>query len=433
MTVVTVWCERLLFDGAVKERVRIVGADDGSVLTVTAGVDPAPGDLRVGFGVPGFGNAHSHAFHRALRGRTHDQGGDFWVWREHMYRVASMLTPERYHRLATAVFAEMVAAGYTAVAEFHYLHHRLDGTSYPDEMELALVAAAEDAGIRMRLLDTLYLSGGVGTALTAQQRRFSDGEAGRYLERWFSLSARMPTLGAAVHSLRAVPPEVVARVLEALPASVPLHIHLSEQVRENSEIEAAYGMTPTRLLADLGALSPRLSAVHATHLTDDDIGLLGSSGATVVMCPTTEADLGDGIGPARRLLSAGAGLAVGSDQNAVIDPLLEIRGLEMHERLGSERRGRFSPLELQSAGTAGGYRSLGLPAPLTVNGPFDLVEIDALSIRTVGTAPEQMLLAATSADVQRVIVGGRVAAENGRLADGRAPADLMRTALEELR
>jgi formiminoglutamate deiminase len=425
----TVWCERLVQDGVVRSRVRITSAADGLVGRMEEGSDPQPGDIRVGVAVPGIGNGHSHAFHRALRGRTHDGGGDFWGWRALMYGVAGTLEPDTYRDLATGVFAEMLAAGYTAVGEFHYLHHRADGRAYPHEMEEAVADAAASVGIRLTLLDTCYLTGGVGAPLSAEQRRFGDGTADAYLRRWHALAERVPGLGAALHSVRAVPPDAIRVVLDGLPADVPLHIHLSEQPQENADVTAAYGVTPTRLLHDAGALSPRLSVVHATHLTDDDVRLLGESGVTVVMCPTTEADLGDGVGPARDLLDAGARLAIGSDQNAVVDPLLELRGLEMQDRLRSLRRGRFTLPELGAALSAGGYGALGRRTPLTPGGPFDLVELDADSVRTTGADPAQLPLVATASDVRTVVVGGAVVAADGVLADGRDPVDLLSSAL----
>ena len=223
-------------------------------------------------------------------------------------------------------------------------------------------------------------------------------------------------LGAALHSVRALTRDDIRTILEGLPPRTPLHIHLSEQPRENIDCLAEYGLTPTELLAELGALSPRLSVVHATHLTETDIALLGAAGVSLVMCPTTEADLGDGIGPAKALAEAGVRVALGSDQNAVIDPFLEARGLEAGERLASGSRGRFSPAELMTALTESGYQSLGLgPGGIRVGAWCDLVEINAGSIRTAGSATEQLVLTATASDVQKVIVGGRLVASGGQL------------------
>lgn len=431
------WCERVLIDGVPLEAVRVEVDAAGRIARTLTGTSAESADIRLGTVFPGFGNAHSHAFHRALRGQTHGDGGDFWQWREQMYRAASQLDPEKYQALATAVFAEMLVSGYTAVGEFHYVHHRHDGQPYAREhaMELALAAAARAVGIRLVLLDTVYLQGGIGRPLAAEQIGFGDGTAAAWLARWHSLRESLArddlvTLGAALHSVRAVTPEAMREVLEGLPADVPVHVHLSEQPQENADCLAEYGLTPSGLLDSLGALSPRLSAVHATHLTDDDRVLLGSAGVTVVMCPTTEADLGDGIGPALALAAAGSPIAIGSDQNAVIDPFLEMRGLEMGERLASQKRGRFTPAALVAAASTAGYSSIGLGRHgLQAGDPCDLVEVDPSSVRTTGSAVGQLPLTATASDVLRVIVGGHIVADHGRLADGALPSSLMADAL----
>jgi formiminoglutamate deiminase len=376
----------------------ITGIDVGAVAQ--------PGDLALVAVVPGFVNAHSHAFHRNLRGRTHDDGGDFWQWRTRMYAEAAALTPSGYGELATRVFTEMRDAGYTSVSEFHYVHHQTDGTPYAaHDMEIALADAAAAAGIRLELLDTLYLRGGIGAPLAPEQLRFGDADVTAWLERWHSLRAALAayplaTLGAAVHSVRAVAPADLSAVAAGLPPDVPLHVHVSEQPAENEQCVAAYGVTPTALLARHGLLTERLHAVHATHLTDEDIRLLGDAGATVVMCPTTEADLGDGIGPAPELLAAGASLAIGSDQNAVIDPWEEVARLELDQRLRLRRRGIFSPAQLWRAasGTDG----------LRVGAPFDAVELDLGSPRVNGADVHQLPLVARSGDVTATIVAGRV-------------------------
>jgi formiminoglutamate deiminase len=436
--VTALFAKRALVAGEELDDVLVTVDARGRIADLTAKADAPAGALRLGTVLAGSGNAHSHAFHRALRGRTHDRGGDFWVWREEMYRVAALLDPETYFALAEAVFAEMVTAGWTGVAEFHYVHHRPNGMVYadPNAIGSALVAAARSAGIRLTLLDALYLEGGPGKPLEAAQLRFGDGTVERWLERWHALAALggdTVTIGAALHSVRAVPPAAIEAVAAALPEEVPLHIHLSEQPAENEQVFARYNRTPAQLLADVAALSPRLSVVHATHLTREDIGLLGEADVTAVFCPTTEADLGDGIGPGRALADAGATLALGSDQNAVVDPFLELRALEAGERLRTRSRGRFTPAELDAARSAGGYRGLGLPGGLVAGAPADLIEIDPASPRTAGSALPQLPIAATAADVTRVIVGGRVVGENGLLADGRSPAGLLNAALEALR
>ncbi|TFB72720.1 formimidoylglutamate deiminase [Cryobacterium glaciale] len=433
------WCESLLIDGIAVAGVRLEVDPAGRITRVQPEAAKAA-DIRLGTVMPGFGNAHSHAFHRALRGQTHGDGGDFWLWRERMYRVAAQLDPGKYQALATAVFAEMLVSGYTAVGEFHYVHHRRDGAPYEPghAMELAIAAAARAVGIRLVLLDTVYLQGGIGRELAPEQLAFGDGSAAAWLARWMSLRARLDgdglvTLGAALHSVRAVTPDAMREVQGGLPPEVPLHIHLSEQSQENADCLAAYGLTPTGLLDSLGALAPRLSVVHATHLSDADRARLGDAAVTVVMCPTTEADLGDGIGPALALAAAGSPIALGSDQNAVIDPFLEMRGLEMGERLASQKRGCFAPAALLAAASTAGYASLGLGRHrLQPGDPCDLVEISTTGVRTVGSLAGQLPLTATASDVLRVFVGGRLVAEGGQLVGGERPAALMTEALARL-
>ncbi len=385
---------------------------EGSALPVRPQFPRAPGETET-LTLPGLANCHSHAFHRALRGRTHDvdpagERGSFWTWREQMYAVAAGLTPDSYFELAREVYAEMRATGITAVGEFHYLHHQPDGTPYddPNEMGRALLAAADDAGIRIRLLDTCYLAAGFGRAPEGVQVRYSDGDAHRWADRVAVFDD--PRVGAAIHSVRAVPREQLKVVVEAA-AGKPLHVHLSEQVAENDACLAATGLTPTQLLAEAGALGPRTTAVHATHLTDDDIALLGESGTNVCFCPTTERDLADGIGPARRLHGAGATLTLGSDSHAVIDLFEEMRAVEMHERLATQQRGHWSALELLAAATYDGHRSLGFDdaGRIAAGQRADLVGVDLDTIRTRGSGatPETLVFSATGADVTAVETG----------------------------
>ena len=269
-------CAVLMRPGSVAERVRIETDTAGRIRSIRDGVDPVAGDLRLGTVLPGFANAHSHAFHRLLRGTTHADGGDFWQWRDSMYRVAGLLDPALMFLVARAVFAEMLVCGYTAVGEFHYLHHRSDGSPYAPAhgMELAIAEAAREVGIRLVLLDTCYLEGAIGQPLLPPQRRFSDGSAVGWLKRWHALrdviESERVTLGAAIHSVRAVTPTAMAEIRRALGDGIPLHIHVSEQPQENADCVAAYGETPVGVLAGLGMLDSRLSMVHATHLTPAD-------------------------------------------------------------------------------------------------------------------------------------------------------------------
>ena len=439
-----VWCERAVRDGRVESGVRLSVDSAGVVAAVETGADPRPGDLVLtGVVFPAGSNAHSHAFHRTLRGRTHTGGADsFWTWRQAMYRAAGALTPGLYEDLATAVFAEMVAAGYTSVAEFHYVHHQPDGTPYPGhQMELALARAARSAGIRLTLLDTLYLVGGFGDPLGEEQLRFGDASSDAWLHRLADLRTAIDaefdpaevTVGAALHSVRAVPAAALGIIAEGLDPDLPLHIHVSEQPAENEACLAATGLTPVQLLHRHGLLTSRLSAVHATHLSPEDIRLLGDAGATVVMCPSTEADLADGIGPAAELAAAGARIALGSDQHAVLDPWLEMRALEHGERLASGIRGRFTPAALHTALSDGGAAAQGRRAPgLGVGRLCDLMAVDPASVRTAGSDPAQLALSATAQDVTAVVVGGELRAERGRHVLLGDPAGLLVNAIRKL-
>ena len=413
---------------------------DGCFAHVQVGAEPRS-DQHVLSGVtlPGLANGHSHAFHRALRGRTHAAGGSFWTWRQQMYALAARLDPDSYFALARAVFAEMAQAGYTVVGEFHYLHHDHRGRRYadPNAMGRALLQAATEAGVRLTLLDTCYLAGGLTATghlpLDAIQRRFSDGDVDRWQARLSELTeADRTRIGAAVHSVRAVPAEALSKIGEAA-GERPLHVHLSEQPAENAVTQAWYGRTPTELLDDHGLLGRRTTVVHATHLTDADIKTLGGTQTSACICPTTERDLADGIGPAQRLASAGSPLTLGSDQQAVIDPFEEMRGLELHERLASGERGRFRPAELIMIASEAGYRSLGWRGGGRIaNGALaDFVVIRSDTVRTTGARPDQIAYAATAADVDLVVVAGQVVVRDGYHQLG-SPARLLLVALDDL-
>ncbi|AGJ55373.1 formiminoglutamic iminohydrolase [Streptomyces sp. PAMC 26508] len=399
----------------------------GRVAGVRTGVDtPPPGATALhGLTVPGLANTHSHAFHRALRSTVQVGSGTFWTWRETMYRTASRLTPDTYYDLARATYAEMALAGITAVGEFHYLHHAPGGTPYdnPNAMGEALIAAAAEAGIRITLLDTAYLAAGFGEKPNRHQTRFSDGTADTWAERASLLEGDddLVVIGAAIHSVRAVPAEQLATVARwARERSVPLHVHLSEQTAENDACLAAHGRTPTRLLADHGVLGPATTGIHNTHLTPEDIELLGASRTGTCMCPTTERDLADGIGPADALQRAGSPLSLGSDSHAVIDLFEEARAMELNERLRTHVRGHWTASALLRAASADGHAALGRPdgGTLEPGAPADLTTVALDSVRTAGPVPrlgaEAAVFAATAADVRHTVVAGRHIVRDGR-------------------
>ncbi|MGK5500758.1 formimidoylglutamate deiminase [Streptomyces sp. URMC 125] len=403
----------------------------GRLTAVRTGVAaPPPGaePLR-GLTVPGLADTHSHAFHRALRGTVQRGSGTFWTWREAMYSVADRLTPDGYFELARAVYAEMALAGVTCVGEFHYLHHGPGGTPYgdPNAMGHALIAAAADAGLRITLLDTCYLASGLLTAHRGaepdrHQLRFTDGTADAWAGRVCALrpSGDHVRVGAAIHSVRAVPAAELGTVSRwARERDAPLHVHLSEQPAENDACLAVHGRTPARLLADHGVLGPRTTAVHATHLADADIALLGGTGTGVCMCPTTERDLADGIGPAADLMRAGSPLSLGSDSHAVIDLLEEARAMELDERLRTRTRGHWTAAQLLHSATASGHAALGWPEAgrLEPGRLADFTTIALDSVRTAGPPPrlavETAVFAATAADVRHTVVGGRHVVRDG--------------------
>ena len=415
MPVTAYWAELAYVDGRVAERVRLDVAD-GLFAAVTPDSPPDEAIRLPGLTIPGFANGHSHAFHRALRGRG--GGGTFWHWREQMYELAERLTPENYLALARAVYAEMLLAGYTSVGEFHYVHHGPDGVPYadPNVMSAALVQAAVESGIRLTLLDTCYLAGGIGVPLSPVQRRFSDGDAEAWGARAAAFRPRSARvrLGAAIHSVRAVPVvelPVVGSV--ARQRGLPLHVHVSEQFTENEDCRHAYHQTPTTLLASAGVLGPRTTAVHATHVEPADFPLLVTG--FVCICPTTERDLADGIGPARGLAAAGAQLTLGSDGHSVIDPFEEMRAIELDERLRSGRRGSFSPTDLLGIGA--GHASLGWPEAgrIAPGALADTVTVDLVGPRLAGIDDPlaAVVFAGTAADVTQVVVGGRQVVRDG--------------------
>jgi formiminoglutamate deiminase len=412
----------LLAPGEVARDV-LIEVVEGRVTRVAAEATRRGADLEgavrlEGLVVPGFANTHSHVFHRALRGRA-ALGGDFWSWREGMYRLAAALDPGSYHAIARLVFAEMLRAGFTSVGEFHYLHHAPSGASYddPNAMGRALIEAAHEAGVRLRLLETCYLYGGLSSGgyrpLGPAQQRFGDGDVDSFLARVDELASREPeAIGYAIHSVRAVAPAQMAEVAKAA-GTLPLHVHVSEQPAENAAALAAFGRSPTALLAEAGALGRSTTLVHCNHPLAGDLELIGREHATVSRCPSTEEDLGDGLAPTAVMLAHGARLAIGTDQQAAIDPFREARSLELHERLRTGRRGllgapvlwealwRHESLGFDDAGRiAPGYRA-------------DLVEIDCEAVETAGADAAEVVMAATPTAIRRVLVGGREVVRDG--------------------
>jgi formimidoylglutamate deiminase len=332
--------------------------------------------------VPAMPNAHSHAFQRALRGRAERPGGarddDFWTWRTEMFRLADALEPTTMRQLAFETYSEMRGAGYGVVGEFHYVHHQPDGTPYAErnEMALAVAEAAVEAGLEIVLLPAAYHRGGWadGSDLppAAGQRRFCDPDVSVFLERVDALrawAASVPgvEVGIAAHSVRAVPRgwlEAIASYSES--HGVVRHVHASEQRRELAECRAEHGCSPIELLSDTGFLGPRASVVHGIHVSAEDVAVMSRSGTTVVSCPTTEGNLGDGYLPAMAYAQARVPLAIGSDSQVRIDPFEEARELETGSRRERQlRTGLLATVEdLWGVLCRNGYASLGLDPEL---------------------------------------------------------------------
>jgi formimidoylglutamate deiminase len=315
-------------DGARPGAVRI---EDGLIVEVLAEPPPRAERLAGLTLAPGFVNAHSHAFQRDLLA---ENPGNFWSWRDEMYALAERLDPQSIHEVARRAFRAMRAAGYTSVWEFHYVHHRPDGTPYdnPNALAHAVCEAAEAERLRIVLLLVAYERGGTA--------RFRDAGLDMFLERVEALRAwatprPLVDVGIAPHSVRAVSRAWLERLAEV---DLPIHVHANEQVREIEECVAEHGVRPIELLHDCGVLSPRTTVVHATHADPHEIELLAQSGATVCLCPTTEGNLGDGLPPTEELVAAGVSLSIGSDSNIRIDPFEELRELETVARRVAQRR-----------------------------------------------------------------------------------------------
>jgi formimidoylglutamate deiminase len=329
--------------------------------------------------IPGFVDAHCHAFQRALRGR--DRGGDFWAWREEMLAVAASLSVEDVRREYVEVYRELRANGYTAVGEFHYLGF--------DEARAA-AAAAEEAGIELTLLHACYLRGGIP--------RFRQDSVGDYLTQLEALRSEGIRVGVAPHSVRACPADALAELGRyALEHDLPLHVHADEQPREIDECLAEHGLRPIELLQDTGCLGPRTTVVHATHADGHELDLLRDAGSRICVCPTTEANLGDGFLPVARVCHREIGMCIGSDSNVRIDPLEELRELEGIARRQTGKRGVISLDGLLGFGSDEGAASLGIE-----KWPDAIVDLDHPQLRGVGeTALYDALVFSCTGDVLR--------------------------------
>jgi len=446
------WLPDLVFTGEHFERDRVLVADAaGTILRLS--LDPAdraaarrlPGRALL----PGLVNAHSHAFHRVIRGRTEYRSGlqhdTFWTWREMMFHAATLLEPDDVLAAARMAFLEMVLSGITTVGEFHYLHRTPDGRPYadPNEMALAVVRAARDVGLRICLLHSAYARAGWHRTPTPAQRRFITETPDEFLAAYATLRTALAGAtrtgaawtGCAPHSLRAVPLDYLRRLQEALAeARPPMHMHVSEQTVENEASLAEHDSTPVGLLEHEGLLHPNFTAVHAIHIGAHEAAALARAGARVCACPTTERNLGDGINPADVLLARGVQVSLGTDTNAQIDLLEDTRELELHLRLKHLHREVLAPVPADGAGPAGpsalaarlfacttrhGAASLQAPGGSLEPGraaDFFTVALDdpAIAGATDDTLLANLVFAGGRSAIRDVVIGGREIVRDGR-------------------
>jgi formimidoylglutamate deiminase len=395
-----------------------------------------------GWRLPGIANLHSHAFQRAMAGmaeRQTDPLDSFWTWRETMYRFAARFDPDTLHAVAAQLYVEMLEAGYTRVCEFHYLHHAPDGTPYPQAtaMSEALIAAARETGIRLTLLPVLYVTGGFDArALSQRQRRFGN-DVDRYLALFSALRAQQDArlrVGCALHSLRAVPPDAMDAVLDALPADARIHVHIAEQTAEVNDCIAARGARPVEWLLDNAQVDARWTLVHATHLLQAEVEGIARSGATVAICPTTEANLGDGLFPLRGYLDAGGAWGIGSDSHISVSPVEELRWLEYGQRLFARLRNIAVAHDTPSVGetllrnvTASAAQATGF------DGDDDHILLDAdaplLAGATATDLADRWIFGGNRNLVREVVVDGEHVVADGRHRDAEAVAARYREAV----
>ena len=406
----------------------------GSIIGVAGNARPDGAERVAGPVVPGMPNLHSHAFQRALAGRTgrcSADGDSFWTWRQAMYAFLDRVDADAFEAIAAQAYVEMLKAGYTAVAEFHYVHHDSSGRPYADPAELSrrVVAAATDSGIALTLLPVFYAHAGFGgTAPTAGQRRFVHSVDS--FARLIALLARdVPAqgiaLGVAPHSLRAVTPDELAAVVALVPKGAPIHIHTAEQAREVADCVAWSGARPVEWLLDNGNVDARWCIVHATHMSAGETPRLAASGAIVGLAPTTEADLGDGTFPARRYLDAGGAIGIGSEANTIVDPFAELRQLEWSQRLAVLGRnvlaGNAMPVgeSIYAQAARGGAAALSRRAgAIAIGLRADLVVLNRDDPALAEVPRDALLDAAIFGPCRRpvcdVMVGGRWQVRDGR-------------------
>jgi formimidoylglutamate deiminase len=387
--------------------------------------------------LPGFINAHSHSFQRLIRGRAESRavsGKDFWSWRNTMYQAAAQLSPEDVYDVARMCFLEMVRAGITTVGVFHYLHNAPDGTPYDDPNLLAhqVIAAAQSVGLRIVLLRSAYLRSGYQLPSDPGQRRFFE-QADAFLSNIGTLRMQYAAdsmdvrFGVAPHSIRAVPLEELREIVSwARDNSLPVHMHVAEQIAENTACQHEYGCTPVELLAKEDLLGQDFVAVHAIHLNAPEMTALADAHAIVCSCPTTERNLGDGIVPVDALMKLGVRHALGSDSQAQIDSLEDARQLDYHLRLAQQQRAMLDQIDgrpiasrLLDCATIHGAQALGIPSGSMGSGEYgDMISVDLNDLSVAGHTSETLLpllvFGANRTAIRDVVVNGKIILRDGR-------------------
>jgi formimidoylglutamate deiminase len=451
------WAEAALLPAGFADAVRLEIDDRGDLVAVEVGADPVGAERLGGVVLPGMPNLHSHAFQRAMAGlaeRLEPGEASFWSWRDVMYRFLERIGPDELRTIAAQLYVEMLEAGYTAVGEFHYLHHGADGQAYADPAELswAILEAQRASGIGLTHLPALYMAGGFGGRPPEPgQRRFVhdlESFAG-LIERLQPRFAADPNLrlGVAPHSLRAVPDEALRDVValaDAIDSAAPIHIHVAEQVKEVRDCLEGCAARPVRHLFDTAPVGPRWCLIHATHMDDAETEMLARSGAVAGLCPTTEANLGDGLFDLGGYLVAGGEFGIGSDSHVSISPIEELRWLEYGQRLGTLRRLIASSAERPHCGArlwqealAGGARALGRRIGRLAPGcRADLIRLDGahpiLAGRSGDVLLDTLVFAGTAYLMRDVMVGGTWVVREGRHLRRDAIAEAWRATITNL-
>jgi formimidoylglutamate deiminase len=453
MTTISQFADHAWLPDGFATGVRIDSGPDGALTAVVRGDERGKADRLGRYVVPGMPNLHSHAFQRAMAGLAERQSNpddSFWTWREVMYAFAGRVGPDELRAIAAQLYVEMLKAGYTQVCEFHYLHHQPDGNQYADPaaMSLALIEAARETGIGLTLLPTLYMSGGFdGRPLSERQRRFRYDVDGylRLLERLQKEQSPLVRVGVALHSLRAVPEAAMRSVLESgLTRDCPIHIHVAEQIGEVQDCLAIRNARPVEWLLDHAPVDARWCLVHATHLTDAEMRRLAASGAVAGLCPTTEANLGDGLFPLKSYLDAGGKIGIGSDSHISVSVVEELRWLEYGQRLATRRRNisasRNSPdtgETLFRQALAGGAQAAGAAlGALTAGSRADFLVLDdaspLLAGRDAGHVLDTWVFAGNSSLIRSVTVAGKTVVRDFRHHDEERIATRYREIVERL-